>query len=124
MIMDFLENAVTKAKEVFDVACKKTGEVVTTQKQKIDIATIINKRNKDFEALGKLYFNKIKDSEIEDTEIKELVEAIREKCDLIKEINDEISATKNMKVCPNCQTYVKEDAVFCSKCGEKIIKED
>ena len=34
--MDFLnsiDQAMNKAKEVFDVACKKTGEVVNTQKQ-------------------------------------------------------------------------------------------
>lgn len=122
--MEFLENAVAKAKEVFDVACKKTGEVVTTQKQKIDIATIENKRNKDFLALGKLYFKNIKDTEIEDSEIAVLVAAINEKNDLIKQISEEINETKNLKVCHNCEAIVKNDAVYCSACGEKIEKEN
>ena len=121
--MEFFENAVSKAKEVFDVACKKTGEVVSVQKQKIDIATIENKRNKDFLALGKLYFKNIKDTEIEDEEIASLVASIKEKNEQIKQINEEIKETKNMKICPNCETFVKDEDVFCSVCGEKLEKE-
>ncbi len=121
--MDFFENAVSKAKEVFDVACKKTGEVVTTQKQKIDIATIENKRNKDFLVLGKLYFKNIKDAEIEDGEIAALVTAIKEKNEQIKQINEEINEAKDMKVCPNCESFVKDSDLYCSVCGEKLEKE-
>ena len=61
--MDFFDNAVSKAKDVFDVACKKTEEVVTTGKQKLDIATLENKMTKDFEALGRIYFEQIKDND-------------------------------------------------------------
>lgn len=118
--MDFLDNAVNKAKEVFDVACKKTNEVVTTQKQKFDIATIVSKRNKNFEALGKLYFEAVKDTEIEDDEVKSLVAKIKEKTELIKQINEEMGAIKNMKVCSACGEFVKDDAQFCSSCGEKL----
>ena len=121
--MEFFENAITKAKEVFDVACKKTGEVVTVQKQKIDIATIESKRNKDFLALGKIYFKNIKDTEIEDEEIVALVEAIKEKNAQIKQINEDIKETKNMKICPNCESFVKDEDLFCSVCGEKLEKE-
>lgn len=122
--MEFFENAFSKAKEVFDVACKKTGEVVTVQKQKIDIATIENKRNKDYLALGKLYFDKIKDTGIDDNEVAELVSAIKEKSEQIKQINEEIKETKNMKTCPNCESFVKDEDLFCSVCGEKIEKEN
>ena len=91
--MDFLDNAFEKAKEVFDVACKKTNEVVTTQKQKFDIASIENKRNKDFLNLGRLYFEAVKDAEIEDIRIKNLIDSIKEKNELIDSINDEIINT-------------------------------
>lgn len=121
--MEFFDNAFSKAKEVFDVACKKTGEVVSVQKQKIDIATIESKRNKDFLSLGKIYFKKIKDTEIEDKEIASLVEAIKEKNEQIKQINEEIKETKNMKICPNCESFVKDEDLFCSVCGEKLEKE-
>ena len=38
--MGFLDDAINKTKEVFDVACQKTGEVVTTEKQKFNIASL------------------------------------------------------------------------------------
>lgn len=118
--MDFLDNAVNKAKEVFDVACKKTNDVVTTQKQKFDVATIENKRNKDYAKLGEIYYNLVKDTEIEDNSIKELVDAITEKNKKIEEINIEINSSKNKRVCPKCSALIDENSIFCSICGEKI----
>ena len=63
--MDFFDNALDKAKEAIDIVSKKTGEVVTAQKQKFDIASLENKKAKDFEKLGEIYFSLIKDAEIE-----------------------------------------------------------
>lgn len=118
--MDFLDNAVNKAKEVFDVACKKTNEVVTTQKQKFDVATVESKRNKDYIKLGELYYNQIKDTEIENQEIKELVDAITEKNEKIAELNQEINAAKNKRICPNCSANIDDNSIYCSVCGAKL----
>ena len=74
--MDFFDDVVNKAKEAIDVASKKTGEVVNTQKQKFDIASLENKRAKDFAVLGEIYYNKIKDGEAQDENISELVLSI------------------------------------------------
>lgn len=119
--MDFFDNAVSKAKEAFDVACKKTNEVVSAQKQKFDAASISNKRDKDFEELGKIYFEMIKNTEPEDEKIKALVEEIKDKNQKIKDIQDEINAAKNKRVCPKCSALIDDNAVFCSTCGEKVI---
>ena len=93
--MEFFENAVTKAKEAFDVARKKTGEMVSTGKQKFDIAAIESKRAKNFEALGKLYYNIVKDSEIDNVEIKKLVKSIKAKTEKINSLREEINSVKN-----------------------------
>lgn len=119
--MDFLDNAVERAKDFFEVACKKTNDVVTTQKQKFDIASEKAKRAKDFEKLGEIYFELIKDDENVDNQTKELVKAIVEKNEKINSLNEEINSAKNKRICPNCAALIEEDAVFCSKCGEKII---
>ncbi len=119
--MDFFENAVSKAKEAFDVACKKTNEAVSTQKQKFDVASLENKRDKDYAALGKLYFEAIKDTEIDSDEIKALVEEIKSKNEKIKEIKDEINAAKNKRICPQCSAVIDNNATFCSVCGAKVI---
>ena len=98
-------NAVNIAKEAFDIAYKKTEEVVTTQKQKLDVVSIENKRAKDFTALGEIYFNMIKDSEIDNIQVKELVDAIKEKNQKIADLKNEINATKNKRICPECDRY-------------------
>ncbi len=118
--MEFFDDAINKAREVLDVACKKTNEVVTEQKQKFDIASIENKRSKDFKKLGELYFNEIKDFDIENSEIKALVEAIKEKNEKIKELKQEINAAKDKTACAHCGAVIEKDSAFCPQCGEKL----
>ena len=57
--MEFFDDAVSKAKEAIDVACKKTNEVVTLQKQKFNVAALESRRAKDFQLLGEIIYNKI-----------------------------------------------------------------
>ena len=118
--MDFFDNAVNKAKEVFDVAYKKTNEVVSAQKQKFDVASVENKRAKDFEALGMLYFDIIKDSDIENSEVKNIVEEIKAKNEKIKALREEINNTKNKRICPSCNASISKESVFCNVCGAKL----
>lgn len=122
--MDFLDNAIDKAKEAIDIACKKTNEVVNTQKQKFDIASLESKRAKDFEQLGQIYYNLIKDTEIEDQNVKVLVETIIEKNNKIYELKEEINSAKFKRVCPVCAANISETAVYCSSCGAKLEIEE
>ena len=121
--MDFLDNALEKAKEVFDVARTKTTEVVSTQKQKFDVVSLENKRSKDFEQLGIFYFDMIKDEEIEDAQISFLVNSIKEKNKQISDLKAEINNAKNKKICPACQSLIEKNSVFCSVCGAKTETE-
>lgn len=122
--MDFFDNAVNKAKEALDIACKKTGEVVTTSKQKFDVATIESKRSKDFEALGKIYFDMIKDEEIENFEIKNLVLEIKYKTEKIDELKEEINNAKNKRTCPVCKATIDKFSIYCNVCGAKLEYEN
>ena len=86
--MDFFDEAVGKAKDIFDVARKKTGDAVNTGKLKLEIATIETKMAKDFEALGKIYYESIKDSDDLDSKtayIRDLIAEMQKKIDAIKE---------------------------------------
>jgi len=122
--MDFFDNALEKAKEAFDIVSKKTGEVVTTQKQKFDIATLENKRAKDFEKLGEIYFSLIKNQEIEDSATKEIVESIIKKENEIYQLKDELNAARFQRICPACNANISKTAVYCSACGAKLEIED
>lgn len=118
--MDFFDTAVSKAKEALDIACKKTGEVVTTSKQRIDVATIENKRSKDFEALGKIYFDMIKDEQIENFEISNIVSEIKDKTQKIEALQEEINNAKNKRTCPVCKATIDKLSVYCNICGAKL----
>lgn len=93
--MGFLEDAIIKTKEAFDIACKKTDEVVSVEKLKFNISTIKKNREKEYVELGKIYFEKIKDnSELNEVEQK-IVNGIIKKNAEIEELNREISNYKN-----------------------------
>ena len=52
-----LDNIFSKAKEVFETAYKKTGNVVAAGKHKLDVTALEVKLAKDYELLGRLYYN-------------------------------------------------------------------
>ena len=119
--MDFFDDMLSKAKDAIDVASKKTGEVVNTQKQKFDIAALDSKRAKDFAVLGEIYYNKIKDGEASDENISELVLSIKEKSDKIDKLKAEINNAKNKRICPKCGAAIDQISNYCNACGEKLF---
>ena len=119
--MDFFDDMVNKAKEAIDVASKKTGEVVNTQKQKFDIASLESKRAKDYAVLGEIYYNKIKDGAVEDENISELVLAIKEKSEKIEKLKAEVNSAKNKRICPKCGAAIEQTSNYCNACGAKLF---
>ncbi len=118
---EFFDNAAKKAKAAFDVACKVTEDVVTSGKQKIDIASMENKLKKLYEQLGKLYMKSRKENS------EELVSAIDAKVEEVEHMEAELSKAKSenadfagKKICSTCGAFVEKNAVFCSSCGEKF----
>lgn len=112
---------VNKAKEAIDVASKKTGEVVNTQKQKFDIASLESKRAKDYAVLGEIYYNKIKDGAVEDENVSELVLAIKEKSEKIERLKAEVNSAKNKRICPKCGAAIEQTSNYCNACGAKLF---
>lgn len=119
--MDFFDDMVNKAKEAIDVASKKTGEVVNTQKQKFDIASLESKRAKDFTVLGEIYYNKLKDGAVEDENVSELVLAIKEKSEKIDKLKAEVNSAKNKRICPKCGAAIEQTSNYCNACGAKLF---
>ena len=118
--MGYLEDAISKTKEVFDVACQKTGEFVVTEKQKFSVASLKSKREKDFAALGKIYFELVKDETEVDDDTRNLVDAIIQKSEEIERLNEEIQMLKNKRICPNCYANIDVKSSYCNICGIKI----
>lgn len=122
--MDF-DNVIVKAKEVFEIAYKKTGDVVASGKQKYDISVLENKLSKNYEALGRLTYKAIKNGRAVDLEATDALSGkIKARVARIEELKGEIMAVKNQKRCPVCGTAVDAEAVFCPACGANTEKED
>ncbi len=119
--MEFFDDAVNKAKEAIDVACKKTNEVVTVQKQKFDISALESKIAKDFQVLGEIYYNKLKNGGAEDEGAAELVASIDAKNEKIRKLKDEINNIRNKRVCPKCGAAIDKCSNYCNACGAKLV---
>ena len=118
--MSFLDDAISKTKEVFDVACKKTDEVVSHEKSRINIIALKTKCEKDYAKLGELYYKLLKGKEDISKEEKELVEAIDLKRQEINRLQAELDEKYYDLICPKCQKRISSSSIFCPACGEKI----
>ena len=139
-IMGIIEDTAVKAKDAFDVVAKKTGEVLSIQKLKYNIACINSQLSKDYETLGRLYFEQLTAEKCEKCEdadsaeetaqnaqsnekndaIEELKTAIIEKKEKIKQMEDMLDAQKKVLICPVCSAKNPAESAFCSKCGTKL----
>ena len=113
-----------KAKEVLDVACKKTGEVVSAGKQRFDIATMESRLEKAYNALGKAAFKEINEKGTDNEELKAAVNDIAEKIAAIDAAKKELAEMRNKRICPKCSAAIEKTSVFCNYCGEKLIYEE
>lgn len=118
--MDFFDNALNKTREAFEITKKKTAEIYNVQKLKYNILTLENNRNKDLQRLGFIYYKQLKNAEIEDETVANLVDSVASKNAEIKAIKEEINSLKNNGSCENCGAEIDENSIFCSICGEKI----
>jgi len=118
--MEFFDDAVNKTKEVFDVVSKKTGEVINTGKIKYEITSQKGKASKEYEKLGKIFFEQLKDEDDIPEDVKEIIKSIKEKEEKIEELNAALGEIKNCVVCPKCGATQAKNAAYCSVCGEKL----
>ncbi len=118
--MGFFEDTAVKAKDVFDSAVKKTGEAFSVQKTKLNIASITSQISKEYETLGRLYHDSVKNKADNAVTINAVIGEIEEKQAQIAKLEEEIAAAKNMAVCPACGAKNLNGSQFCSKCGKKL----
>ena len=119
--MDFLDDVLVKAKDMFDIAKNKTEEAVAIGKQRYDIASLESRLNKSYNALGRLCYENYKGNEEIADELKALITEISSEIEAIEEARAEIVKIKANRFCAKCGGAVTEAAVFCSHCGEKLI---
>ena len=118
--MGFFDETWEKAKDVFEVAAKKTEEVAAVGKQKYDIASLKSKLAKNYECLGMICFKNMNIDDITDEDTRHIVLKIRENLTDIDKANEELLKIKNQRACPKCAAAVDEKAAYCAVCGAKM----
>ena len=117
-----LDNILTTAKEVFESAYKKTGDVVAAQKQKYELSVMQSRLSKHYEELGKLSYSAIRSNNFNLDNNDILDSKISVKMAQIEELQNEILTIKNQKPCRKCGAANNVDSSYCAVCGEKLYE--
>ena len=121
--MEFLDNVIEKAIGVYDVAAKKTGEVVEISKLKMECVKLNTEIKRLYEQMGSSVYSMVKNKFENLDLINSLSQEIDEKIAILKALNDRINETKNTFCCQTCGSKNVEENYYCSKCGSRMKSE-
>lgn len=113
------DDLVADAKNIFDKASAKAGEVVDYSKTQIDRAQLRSKIREKYTELGKLCYNMHETDADETGKMKIAINDIRSLENKLNEADKVVNAKKS-KTCKFCLTKNDADSVYCTKCGEKL----
>ncbi|MGN0603001.1 MAG: hypothetical protein ACI4I2_03405 [Oscillospiraceae bacterium] len=113
------DNLKSDAMNLFDKAASKTAEAIDYSKTQIDRAQLRAKINEKYAELGKLCYNMHESDADETGRMKIIIGEIKKMKTKLDEADKAVKSKKN-KVCKFCLTENEADAVYCTKCGEKL----
>ncbi len=119
----FFNKAKDKAKDVADVAGKKTTELVNLSKLKLQELQIGRKIRSLYEQLGRATYQLHKNSFENEELISSLEEEIAEQLHAQSEVDEKLCDMKNQVSCPCCHAKNSKEAVYCSSCGNQLKDE-
>lgn len=117
--MSILDETVVKAKEVLDIAGKKTNDIISVQKMKMNIASMKSQLSKLYEDLGRLCYDNGQ-SDTPSAVMLEIMTEIENKLAEIKSTENKLADLRGEKLCPACGTKNVNEAGYCSKCGTQL----
>ena len=118
IIMSIFDETVVKAKEVLDIAGKKTNDIISVQKIKMSIASLKSQLSKMYEALGRLCCDN--GTETPSVNMLELMSEIEERIAEVKSLEKKLAALRGEKICTTCGTKNTSESLYCNKCGSKL----
>ena len=118
--MGTFDDMMLKAKEMVDIAGKKTEEAVSYSKLKIGLCNATSDLNKAYQRLGAIVYDMAKN----DLQEPELVDRCTEEIDLLRsrcdELREQMACLKNYRICPTCGNKCDPESKFCQTCGSTI----
>lgn len=119
--MGFFDNLSKKATETYKNTTDKTSKMAREMKLKSYINENKNKINRIYVEIGKKVYEKHVEGNVSEIEeyIKPEIEQIEQTARKIENMNTEIRALNNLKLCKSCSAEIDLNARFCPKCGVK-----
>lgn len=108
--------------EIGKKTSEATSKITKETKLKLKINENKNKITDIYEEIGK----KVYEKHVREENIS-IKEELQEECSKIDELSKEIEIARkeilklnNKRQCPKCYAEIEKEAVFCSKCGQKL----
>lgn len=114
---DFLDDMLYKAKNVADVASKKTGDAWEAGKLRYLIKQTDFDMEKAYSKLGAIYYESRKSDEDFSDAVGMAVEEIDILAERLEELNEKLRTYKKVLKCKNCGKENEQGSVFCNRCG-------
>ena len=115
-----MDDVLEKAREAVDVAAKKTGEVVSISKLKLEAVQVNNEIKKLYEKLGRIVYTAQAKQKPNEDAVHSLCEEIDELYDKRAALDQEIADIKNEASCPFCGYKNDKGNTYCAKCGKPL----
>lgn len=119
--MDFFDDINKAIENAGSTAKQKTKDLTDVAKMNASIKTEAKRLQELYQKIGEIYVKKY----YAETELlfQELVGQAREAESNIEVYNAKIQEIKKVDTCPNCGNEIPTDAVFCMRCGTRLISE-
>ncbi len=119
--MGILEDVLLNARTAVDTVGKKAGKVIDMSKLTLSAADIKSELSKKYEMLGRITFEAQTTNKDYSKSIADIVAKIINLKAELESVNEAIANGKSKTKCSNCGSYNDKGAIFCNKCGTKIV---
>lgn len=121
--MGLLEDVMFNAKAAVNAVGQKAGQIVDVSKLRINAADLNNEISKRFESLGRVVYDARKTENSSQDLIEECIAVIEDLYEQLDDLNEQIAVVKNRIKCKSCGYENVQEAVYCSRCGARLVIE-
>ena len=118
--MSIFEDAVLGAKSVTAAVSEKAGKFVDISRLRLSSAELSKSIAEHYEALGRAVYDAQKAGEDVGGIIAASAATIDALYARLDDINKKIAQLRDKKYCVSCGATVETNAVFCSRCGNRV----
>ncbi len=119
--MGVFDDVVVNAKSAANAVGKKAEKVVDISKIRFAISDVKKEISSKMESLGFYVYESVKDDDFTVESLAEKRAEIDELYTQLESLKAQLATAKNKIRCPECSFDNSKEAVFCMKCGTKLV---